>query len=101
MLTVPQTFEAIILEQFKAGPGCKKICAGEYELFNTFDSTQIICGSEFQGLTPGMSITMAIVVGLYDGGSLERCPRPGCKSVKFTPSEAGGKTWYVPCDLWQ
>ena len=92
---MPQKLEAIILEQFNAGPGHKKISAGEYELFNTFDSTQIISRSEFEGLTPGMSITMAIIIGLYDNGLLKCCPRPGCQSVKFTTSKAGGKIWYV------
>lgn len=95
MLTFLQKLEAIILDQFHTGPGSKKVAAGEYELFNTSDSTQIISGSEFEGLTPGMSITMAIVVGSYHGASLERCPRPGCKSVKFMSSEAGGKIWYA------
>ncbi len=55
-----QKLEAIIVAQFDNEPGYKKICAGEYELFNTLDSSQIISRAESDVLTPGLSITMAI-----------------------------------------
>ena len=93
------------MAQFDNGPGYKKICAGEYELFNTLDSSQIISRAESEALTPGLSITMAIIVGQYHYGNFNRCPRPGCKSDSFTSNESGGKTWYtlhafcIPCEL--
>ena len=75
----------------------KKIRAGEYELFNTLDSSQIISRAESEVLTPGMSITMAIIVGRYHSADFNRCPRPGYKSEIFISSESGGKTWYDSC----
>ena len=97
-----QKLEAIVMAQFNNGPGYKKICAGEYELFNTLDSSQIIFRAENGVLTPGLSITMAIIVGQYHSARSNRCPRPGCKSDKFTSNASGGKTWYAIhriCDL--
>ena len=90
-----QKLEAIITAQFNNGPGYKKICAGEYELFNTLDSSQIISRAESELLTPGLSVTMAIVIWQYHSGKTNRCPRPGCRSDKFTSNESGGRTWYV------
>lgn len=85
------------MAQFENGPGYKKIYAGEYELFNTLDSSQIISRAESEVLTPGMSITMAIIVGRYHSADFNRCPRPGCKSEKFNNNEPGGRTWYDSC----
>jgi hypothetical protein len=85
--------EAVILEQFSTGPGSDKVSSGEYELFNTLDSSQILSKSEVECLTPGMSITMAMIVGKYGKRALDRCPRVGCKSMKITPNEAGGWIW--------
>lgn len=77
------------------GPGSDKVASGEYELFNTLDSSQTLSRSEFEGLVPGMGITMAVIVGQYGKNSLERCPRIGCKSARVTANEAGGRTWYA------
>ena len=77
------------------GPGSAKVTAGEYELFNTFDRSQIISQSDFEDLTPGASITMAIIIGQCGKGPVERCPKPGCQSSKLVPDEAGGQKWYV------
>lgn len=82
--------EAIIMAQFDNGPGYKKICAGEYELFNTLDCSQIISRAENEVLTPGLSITMAIIIGRYHSAKSDRCPRPGCKSEEFASKESGG-----------
>lgn len=87
--------EAIIGDQFSDGLGHQKVSAGEYELFNTFDSSKAVTLSEDQGLTPGMAITMAIVYGYYGSGPLSRCPRPDCRSRRVVPSEAGGMSWCV------
>ena len=87
--------EAIIQDQFHDGLGHQKISAGEYELFNSFDSSKAITLSEDQSLIPGMAITMAIVYGYYKSGLLSRCPRPDCRSNRVAPNEAGGVSWYV------
>lgn len=75
------------------------MCAGEYELFNTSDTAQILSESEVQGLVPGMKITMAFIIGRYQGPALDACPRPACRSRKFTKVSAGGQTCSA-CDVW-
>ena len=87
--------EAIIEDQFPEGLGHQKVSAGEYELFNSFDSSKAVTLSEDQCLTPGIAITMAIVYGYYESGPLTRCPRPDCRSSRVAPNEAGGMSWYV------
>ena len=87
--------EAIIGDQFSDGLGHQKVAAGEYELFNSFDSSMAVNLSEDHSLTPGMAITMAIVYGYYGSGPLSRCPRPDCRSRRVVPNEAGGMSWYV------
>ena len=91
--------EAIIGDQFSDGSGHQKVSAGEYELFNTFDSSKAVTLSENQSLTPGMAITMAIVYGYYNDyyklRPLNHCPRPDCRSRRVVPNEAGGMSWYV------
>ncbi|KAF2430147.1 hypothetical protein EJ08DRAFT_661116 [Tothia fuscella] len=69
---------SIILDQFSSSskPLTRKITAGEYELLDTASRRDMVVISESEMLTPGMSITMAIIVGTYD--SLDKCPRPGC-----------------------
>lgn len=73
----------------------QKICAGEYELSNTFDSSQIVSRTNSEVLTPGLSVTMAIIIAKYDFENSNRCPRPGCKSTDFVSKESGGKMWYA------
>ena len=92
-----QKFEAIIIAQFENGPMQKKICAGEYELFNTLDSSQIISRTESEVLTPGLNVTMAVIIGKYDAGSSECCPRVGCKSTVFISKDPGCSVWYASC----
>ena len=87
--------EAIIEDQFRDGLGHQKVSAGEYELFNSFDSSKAVALSEDQTLTPGMAITMAIVIGQYESGPLSHCLRPDCRSTRVTPNDAGGISWYV------
>lgn len=93
-LTQIQKLEAIIQAQFKQGPGSNKVLSGEYELFHTNNSAEIISQSNFESFTPGTSITMAIVIGQYEGGSLTRCPRPGCPAKESASLQAGGTLWY-------
>jgi len=81
------------LDQFSSGYAGQKVGAGEYELFYTLDTKQVVSRAENEFLTPGMSITMAIIVGQYDVGRLDRCPRPGCQSDKIVRKESGELTW--------
>lgn len=89
-----QKIDAIILDQFKVGPGHDKVLCGEYELFNTIDTRQSFSGSEFKTLVPGMSITMAFVIGLYEHQPVKECPRPGCRTREFRALKTGGRRWY-------
>jgi hypothetical protein len=91
-LNLTQKLEAVIIAQFSTGPGQEKVFSGEYELFK--DDT-VLSQDDFRNtpLLPGMSITMAIVIGQY--GELARCPRPDCKSFCFVASPKGGKIWLV------
>ena len=90
-----QKFEAIIISQFENGPIHREICAGEYELFNTFNSSQIVSRANNEVLTPGLSVTMALIIRNSDSKSIDRCPRLGCESTKFFSKESGGKMWYA------
>lgn len=83
--------EGIILAHFSTGPGHAKVAAGEYELFDPLDSSGVISKSSFDGLRPGMSLTMAFIIGRYSHAfsGNERCPRPGCRSSAFTLSDGG------------
>ncbi|KAL8915745.1 MAG: hypothetical protein Q9172_006709 [Xanthocarpia lactea] len=103
-LLVPSEYDlkmlrAIISARFSSGPGCKKLEAGEYEIFNTSDNTQLLSDPDFQSLVPGMKITMAFIIGRYQCATLEECPRPGCRARKFTRNSAGGRTC-TSCDVW-
>jgi hypothetical protein len=88
--------EAVIAARFRKGPGMEKVHSGNYELFNSFDSTQVINASTFEsiGLVPGMRLTMAIVIGQYGATTtIIRCARAGCKSQRFRIAEQGGQVW--------
>ena len=45
-------------------------------------------------LIPGMSITMAFVIGIYEQQPLKQCPRPGCQTRQFSSLATGGRRWY-------
>jgi hypothetical protein len=84
------------MAKFKKGPGREKVHSGDYELFNSFDSSQVINAStvESTGLIPGMRVTMAIVIGQYGAKTPNtRCVRTGCKSQRFRIAEQGGQVW--------
>ena len=87
--------EAVIIAKFKRGPGQEKAHSGDFELFNSYDSSDIIHESRFQstGLLPGMRITMAIIIGQYAADGT-RCAKFTCKSSRFKEAEQGGKIWY-------
>jgi hypothetical protein len=75
------------------GPGKEKVFAGEYEIFNTEDSSILITPQNFSLLRPGAAITMAMVIGRYEKGEKDQCPKPGCKSKMHVKSNAGGFIW--------
>lgn len=81
------------MDQFRGRPAYDKILAGEYELFSTTDSSQVVTESNVGLLTPGAHITMAVVIGRYEGSPKNTCPKPGCKSRAFRRSDAGGHIW--------
>jgi hypothetical protein len=88
--------EAVIIAKFKKGPGQAKVHSGDFELFNSHDSSDIIDPSRFTstGLLPGMRITMAIIIGQY-ATVRSRCANTSCKSLRFKEAEQGGKIWYA------
>lgn len=45
-------------------------------------------------LRPGMCITMAFVIGIYEQQPLKKCPRPGCQTRQFSSLATGGRRWY-------
>ena len=88
--------KAVIMAKFKKGSGREKVHSGDYELFNSFDSSQVINAStvESTGLIPGMRVTMAKVIGQYAAKTANtRCVRTGCKSQRFRTAEQGGQVW--------
>ena len=90
---------AIISARFRNRPGSEKVLANEYEIFDTSDTTRTLCEPSFWGLIPGMKITMAFIIGRYDSGPLEECPKPGCRSRNFNKADAGGRTC-SSCEVW-
>ena len=90
---------AIISARFRNGPGSEKVPANEYEIFNASDTSQTLCEPSFCGLIPGMKLTMAFIIGRYDTGPLEQCPRPGCRSRIFDKENAGGQKCCA-CQVW-
>ena len=95
MLTPRQKINAIILDQCKVGPGHNNVSCGEYELFNSIDARQLLSECELGMLVPGMSITMAFVIGLYEQQPVKECPRPGCQTREFSMLATGGRRWYL------
>jgi hypothetical protein len=99
---IPSEFDwpkilAIIEVHFDNGLGQKKIAAGEYELFGPLNRQEVISGPSFDGLRPGMSLTLAFVIGKYQNAKEDsrRCPRPGCHSQSLRAPHAGVKEWLV------
>ncbi|KAL8827153.1 MAG: hypothetical protein Q9170_007131 [Blastenia crenularia] len=104
ILQVPAEYDigllkAIISARFATGPGSEQVPAGEYELFNTSDTTQLLSESQSQALIPGMRITMAFIIGFYDTRPLKVCPRPGCQARTFAKVKAGGQSCSA-CSVW-
>lgn len=86
---------AIIKGQFSEMPGYRQVLLGNYELFKTRDSQQVISATTY--LRPGTAITMAILLNTPITGT-ERCPIPECGSTQCENGQNGGRIWSV-CSL--
>ena len=87
-----EVLNAEIKARFKQGLGKAEVMAGDFEIFNAKNSDQVLTTSDPNGLLPGMSIYMAIVLeNAFD--SNEKCPMPRCASTSFVNTVGGGKTW--------
>ena len=89
-----QKLHAIILDQFKAGPGHTKVHSREYELFSSQDMAKTLSWDDSFGLISGTDISMAFVTGIYTNRPLKRCPRPGCLKQDIQAHRSGGKARY-------
>ncbi|OCL02273.1 hypothetical protein AOQ84DRAFT_305017 [Glonium stellatum] len=80
----------IIRLRFKVGPGSQDVKVGNYELFKTQKSEEVVTANT--RLFPGTSITMAIIVArpVRTG---EHCPMPQCASDQILPTTSGGRFW--------
>ena len=81
---------AIILDQFRNGPGKDKVSFGEYDLYDTTNGIRKISSLDHDTLLPGTSITMAMRVGMYQYSG---CPTPGCKSNAIIAKDEKVKRW--------
>lgn len=92
---VPSEFDydlldTIIKRRFKSGPGSMEVKAGNYELFKTKNSTEVVTAT--MRLLPGTAITMAIIVSKPTSTD-EICPMPRCGSNRTSPAPGGGRLW--------
>ncbi|KAH8821955.1 hypothetical protein F5884DRAFT_769555 [Xylogone sp. PMI_703] len=92
------TMQAVIRDRFISGPGHEKVQAGEYELFITEDTSQLVTKETASILRPGASITMAMLVGMYDFEK-DICPKPGCTSKDLANTATGGMVC-SKCKIW-
>ena len=87
-----EALDAEIRSRFKNGPGKTEVMAGDFELFNAKNAEQVLTISEGNGLLPGMSINMAIVLE-KEFAEGDKCPMPRCNSKTFVETVGGGRTW--------
>jgi hypothetical protein len=85
-----QLLDTIIKHRFSDGPGSPEVKLGNYELFKTKDSKQVLSSST--RLLPGTNITMAILIGKSHHTD-NSCPLPLCGSSQSTPAPGGGMLW--------
>lgn len=85
--------DAIIKRKFQAGPCSAHVAAGEYEIMDTKNRSHVLTVGSF--LTPGGSLTMAILVAMLPPtvSGRENCPTPDCKSTNTTQAPGGGRLW--------
>lgn len=82
--------QAVIVARFKTLPGSRDVALGNYELFKTEDSSQVITSGT--SLLPGTRVTMAVLV-LKPKDRRDVCPRPQCGSDRLSRVRGGGKRW--------
>lgn len=93
--TIPSEWDYGALEnhiqyRFREGAGSTDVKIGNWELFNTKNSKEIISpGTRF---LPGMQITMAIVFSTLISSDWRR-PKPRCLSDETTVVAGGGRVW--------
>lgn len=87
-----EQLQLIIRDRFKEGPGHEDVQAGNYELFNTKNSSQTLESLSLDRLLSSMSLTMAILISQMDAID-EICPMPQCGSEQTAPAIGGGRTW--------
>jgi hypothetical protein len=85
-----ELLDTIIKHRFLEGPGSSEVEAGNYELFNTKNSRQVISANA--RLLPGANITMAILVSRAELVG-EECPMLRCRSTRTTAAPGGGRLW--------
>lgn len=85
-----EELDNIIQHRFKVGPGHSQVAAGDYEVFNTKNSKQIIDLTSRIALLPGQNITMAILIG-KSSASDQICHIPRCHSEKTRVVAEGGR----------
>jgi hypothetical protein len=78
--------------RFRAGIGSKSVQLGEWKLFKTKNSEDVI--TPFSRLLPGLQITMAIMLRPLLPRS-ENCPIWSCRSRETALVSAGGRVWQV------
>jgi hypothetical protein len=76
--------------RFREGIGSRSVKVGNWELFKTKNSEEVI--SSFTRLLPGLEITMAIIVPTSISSD-ETCPIFNCRSHETTLAPAGGRIW--------
>ena len=84
---------AIILDQFRNGPGQDKVSVGEYDLYDTTNRIRKITSLDHDTLMPGTNITMAMRIGMYTSAQNSGCPNPGCKPDAVTAKDEKVKRW--------
>ena len=90
-----EALDAEIRSRFKKGPGKIEVMAGDFELFNAKNADQVLTIFDGNGLLPGMSINMAIVLEKDEKEFAEgdKCPMPHCSSRAFVEAVGGGRVW--------
>lgn len=82
--------ESHIQYRFREGIGSEDVKVGNWELFKTKNSKDII--SPHTRLLPGLEITMAIIVSTLALND-EKCPIFSCQSDETTIAPGGGRIW--------
>ena len=87
-----EALDTEIRSRFKKGPGKIEVKAGDFELFNAKNAKHVLTITDDNGLLPGMSINMAIVLE-KEFAEGDKCPMPHCISKTFVEAVGGGRTW--------